>query len=214
MIHSRAYRLRRSYNGEYNQHIVDAAASHGVDVTLVRAVIQVESDFDPYAVSSKGARGLMQLMPATAQRMGVRNAFDPRQNIFGGVRYLRFLLDLFQGSLTLAAAAYNAGENAVLRYGGIPPFRETQDYVGKIQTLLFGTIATVAANRGGPAFFAPNPGTLGQPARIPTTRAERGRPNPAPPRIYYKWKDPQGMVCVGETLPPEGVTYSMIRALD
>jgi soluble lytic murein transglycosylase len=218
VIHSRAYRLRTSYNGEYNRHIVDAAATHGVDINLVKAVIQVESDYDPLAVSSKGARGLMQLMPATAKRMGVGNAFDPRQNIFGGVRYLRLLIDMFQGNLALVAAAYNAGENAVARYGGIPPFKETQDYVGKVRSLLSGDMGPTVVSRGGPAFFAPNPTIFGQPTRkaMPTrpARGVGGRIEPAPPRTYYKWTDPQGVVWVSDTLPPKGITYSMIRALD
>jgi hypothetical protein len=215
VIHSREYKLRRSYNGEYNNHIVDAAATHGVDINLVRAVIQVESDFDPLAVSSKGARGLMQLMPGTAKRMGVANSFDPRQNIFGGVRYLRFLLDMFSGNLALVVAAYNAGENAVSRYGGIPPFKETQDYVGKVQSLLSGDFGTRVASRSGPSFFAPNPTIFGQPSRKAAKPPVRtGRPEPAAPRTYYKWTDAQGVLWVSDTLPPKGVTYSMIRALD
>ena len=136
LIHSRSWRMRPSYNGEFNQHIQAAASLHGVEVAFVRAIIQVESDFDHLAISSKGAQGLMQLMPDTARRMGVTNAFDARQNIFGGVRYLRLLLDQFRGDVALAAAAYNSGPNAVLRYGGVPPYKETRGYVEKVQTLL------------------------------------------------------------------------------
>ena len=100
----------------------------------MRAIIQVESDFDHLARSSKGAQGLMQLMPATARALRASATPSiPRQNIFGGVQYLRFLLDMFGGDVTLAAAAYNAGENAVIRYNGVPPYRETRGYVGKIQ---------------------------------------------------------------------------------
>src|SRR6185503_18437124 len=111
---------------------------------------------------SKGARGLMQLMPDTAKRFGVSNAFDPRQNVFAGVRYLRFLLDMFQNNVGLALAAYNAGENAVLRFGGIPPFKETRTYVQKIQALLSGTPAIAGFPTPGvqAAFFAPNPAAL------------------------------------------------------
>jgi soluble lytic murein transglycosylase-like protein len=113
--------------------IAAAAARYRVEPALVHAVIQVESNFNPRAVSPKGARGLMQLMPSTAQRLGVADAFDPRQNIEGGVRYLAGLLALFGNDLRLALAAYNAGENAVIQYGHrIPPFRETQDYVPKV----------------------------------------------------------------------------------
>jgi hypothetical protein len=147
--------------------------------------------------------------------MGVANSFDPRQNIFGGVRYLRFLLDMFQGNLALVVAAYNAGENAVSRYGGIPPFKETQDYVGKVQSLLSGDFGTSIASRSGPAFFAPDPTIFGQPSRKAVRPPVRGgRLDPAAPRTYYKWTDAQGVLWVSDTLPPKGVTYSMIRALD
>jgi len=98
----------------------------------VKAVIHAESDFVPYAVSPKGALGLMQLMPATARRHGVWRVFDPRENVEGGVRYLRFLLDRYAGNVRLALAAYNAGEGAVDRYGGIPPYRETQEYLERV----------------------------------------------------------------------------------
>jgi soluble lytic murein transglycosylase-like protein len=128
--------LRPSRNNAFDAHITAAAEKHGVDVELVRAIIQVESGFNQRARSRRGAKGLMQLMPDTARDMGARNAFDPRQNIFAGVRYLRFLLDAFDGDVTLAAAAYNAGPTVVKRYGGVPPYDETQEYVGKIQTLL------------------------------------------------------------------------------
>jgi soluble lytic murein transglycosylase-like protein len=127
---------RPSRNTQFDVHIEDAAARHGVSEELIRAVIQVESGFDRLAVSAAGARGLMQLMPATARRFGVVNRFDARQNIFGGTRYLRALLDLYRGDISLTAAAYNAGENCVARYRGIPPYRETNDYVRKVTALL------------------------------------------------------------------------------
>ncbi len=111
--------------------IDEAANKFQVSPELVRSVIEVESNYDPYAVSDKGAEGLMQLMPATARRFGVTNAFDARQNIEGGVRYLKFLQDTFQDD-RLAIAAYNAGENAVARYGGVPPYPETMSYVDKV----------------------------------------------------------------------------------
>jgi len=142
LIHSRGFRL--AYTGEYDNHILDAGAAHGVSSELIRAVIQAESEFDRLAVSSKGAQGLMQLMPFTARRFGVGDPFDPRQNIFAGVQYLRLLLEMFNGNVALALAGYNAGENAVLRYGGIPPYRETQNYVEKIQTILDGGGVRVA----------------------------------------------------------------------
>jgi soluble lytic murein transglycosylase-like protein len=116
----------------YDEHIRQAAALYQIPEELVRAVIKVESDFDPRAVSPANARGLMQLIPATADRMLVTDVFDPRQNIFGGVRYLRILANLFNGDLTLTIAGYNAGEGAVMRHGGIPPYAETQEYVKRV----------------------------------------------------------------------------------
>src|SRR4029077_1892000 len=115
-------------------------------VDLVKAVISVESEFDQWAVSSKGAQGLMQLMPFTARRFGVIDAFDARQNIFGGVQYLRFLLDLFSGDVSFALAGYNAGENAVARYRGVPPYKETKNYVQKILGLLSGDMGSLRAS--------------------------------------------------------------------
>lgn len=116
----------------YDEHIREAAALYQIPEALVRAVIQVESNYDPRAVSPAGAHGLMQLMPMTAQAMMVDDILDPRQNILGGTRYLRVLANLFNGDLHLTIAGYNAGENAVIRYGGIPPYRETQEYVVKV----------------------------------------------------------------------------------
>ena len=116
----------------YDAYIRDASTLYQIPEALVRAVIRVESDFDPRAVSPANARGLMQMIPETAERMLVTDVFDPRQNIFGGVRYLRVLANTFNGDLALTVAAYNAGEGAVIRHGGIPPYPETQDYVVKV----------------------------------------------------------------------------------
>lgn len=116
--------------------LIDAlGAEYELDPALIRAVIRVESNFNRKAISRKGAQGLMQLMPATVFRFAVGDVYDPRENIGAGARYLRQLLDLFRGDLTLALAAYNAGENAVLRYKGVPPYAETRDYVTKVLSL-------------------------------------------------------------------------------
>lgn len=119
----------------YQREIAAAARDYGVDEALVRAVIHAESAYDPNAVSRVGAQGLMQLMPATARRFGVANVFDIAQNIRGGVQYLAWLLRRFDGNLTLAAAGYNAGEGAVDKYKGVPPYSETQRYVQRVAVL-------------------------------------------------------------------------------
>lgn len=118
--------------------IESIAARHGVDARLVEAVVRVESGGNPRAVSPKGALGLMQLMPARATMLGVADVFDPRANLDGGVRHLRDLLARYAGNVRLALAAYNAGEEAVRRFGGIPPYRETQEYVRKVLSLYAG----------------------------------------------------------------------------
>jgi soluble lytic murein transglycosylase-like protein len=119
----------------YEPEIRSAAAQHGVDEAIVRAIIHAESAFNPNARSRVGAQGLMQLMPPTARRFGVSNAYDPAQNIRGGVQYLAWLLKRYNGDLTLAAAGYNAGEGAVDRYKGVPPYSETRRYVERVRVL-------------------------------------------------------------------------------
>lgn len=116
----------------YDEWIRQACTLYQIPEQLVRAVIKVESDYDPRAVSVSGARGLMQLMPDTAERMQVRDIDNPRENIFGGVRLLRILANAFNGDLSLTIAAYNAGPDAVMRHGGIPPFEQTRNYVVKV----------------------------------------------------------------------------------
>ncbi|MET0655290.1 MAG: lytic transglycosylase domain-containing protein [Pseudoxanthomonas sp.] len=119
----------------YQAEISAAARDYGVDEAIVRAIIHAESSFNPMALSHAGAQGLMQLMPATARRFGVTNSYDASQNIRGGVQYLAWLLKRFNGNLTLAAAGYNAGEGAVDRHGGVPPYQETQRYVARVGVL-------------------------------------------------------------------------------
>ena len=122
----------------YSDLISTAAETYGVDPILVQALIQVESNYNPRSRSSKGAMGLMQLMPAVAREYNVRNAYDPASNIDAGVRKLKSLLETMKGDLALALAAYNAGEAAVSKFGGVPPYRETQNYVSRILALAGG----------------------------------------------------------------------------
>jgi soluble lytic murein transglycosylase-like protein len=123
-------------NEAYDAIIDEAAADYEIDPNLIHAVMQAESAFHPYVVSRAGAEGLMQLMPDLATEMGVTDAFDPRENIRGGVRYLKRLLDYHDGNIDLALASYNAGPGNVERYGGVPPFRETRNYVRTIKQIL------------------------------------------------------------------------------
>jgi len=159
---------RRAAPGPWDDAIRAASLRHGVDPQIVKSVMLVESNFNPRAVSRKGARGLMQLMPETARRFGVTDRFDPLENLRGGVEYLAGLLRLFSGDVTLALAAYNAGENAVARHAGVPPFAETREYVRR----------ALVAYRGAPA--APlGGGFRGSPAA--TSAAEKARPAKAAP---------------------------------
>jgi soluble lytic murein transglycosylase-like protein len=116
----------------FDSLISEFAKKYAVDFALIKAMIRAESGFNPRAVSRKGAKGLMQLMPETALRMNVSNAFNPKENIEGGVRYFKYLLSLFNNDLRLSLAAYNAGENVVAQLGTIPPYRETVDYVRRV----------------------------------------------------------------------------------
>ncbi|MFP4082757.1 MAG: lytic transglycosylase domain-containing protein [Candidatus Aminicenantes bacterium] len=116
----------------YDQIIQNAARKYGVPADLIHSIIGVESNYNCWAVSSKGAKGLMQLMPETAKRYGVKDVYDPQENIEGGVKYLRDLIQLYHKKRDLVLAAYNAGQEAVKKYGGIPPYQETRDYIKKI----------------------------------------------------------------------------------
>ncbi len=214
LIHSRSF--QGSYSGEFDHHIEAAAALHHLNPNLVKAIIKAESEFDQWAVSSKGAQGLMQLMPPTARRFGVSDPFDARQNIFAGTQYLRILIDLFGGDVSLALAGYNAGENAVRRYGGIPPYRETRNYVRKVRRFLGASTSATGPSADDASFFVPT-------ARLKPTRSASGqsrrsarpkRVEPARPGIYYRWRDQRGVTHVAEEPPTEGTVYTMIRALD
>lgn len=133
---------------DVDKAIEDAAARHNVDPNLVRAIIKVESNYNPRAVSRKGAMGLMQLMPKTARGLNVSNPFDPQQNVDAGVRHLKGLLQNFNGDVGLSLAAYNAGQGAVARNNGIPPYAETQNYVKRI-TSLYGPGRSLVSNAPG-----------------------------------------------------------------
>lgn len=124
---------RKQSDKNFSLLISTASQTHAIDANLVKAVIRVESGFNPNAVSRKGAKGLMQLMDTTAQQYALHNSFDPTENIYAGTEHLKYLLQRYDNNLDFALAAYNAGPSAVDRYGGIPPYRETQSYVRKVK---------------------------------------------------------------------------------
>lgn len=172
-------------NSESIAEIIDAvAAQQGVEAPLVHSVIRAESNYNPNAVSPKGAQGVMQLIPATARRFGVSDSFDPRENIEGGVRYLRFLLDYYRGDYPKAIAAYNAGEAAVDKFNGIPPYGETRNYVWQVAKNLKAAREKQAKT---PAKAPPvetaslNPASLSKetPRRVETSVGPDGR-------VYYR----------------------------
>ena len=158
----------------YSPPFVTPSVRAQVDPGLVHAIIQVESEYNPRATSVKGAMGLMQLVPATVRRFGVGDPFDPAEKVQGGVTYLRYLLDLLGADLPLALAAYNAGENAVLRSDGIPPSAETSGYVRKVTALYGGAVGETGGSRD--------------------AGAARHKPTPSAPRPIYSYVDSAGMV--------------------
>jgi soluble lytic murein transglycosylase-like protein len=117
---------------KFDASILEASKTFSVPEAFIRAVIRVESDYDPRVVSHAGAQGLMQLMPATAKRMQVKNSFDPHDNIMGGTRYLRYLANMFGGDMVLTISGYHAGEGAVMKYNGVPPYSSTHGYIKKV----------------------------------------------------------------------------------
>ncbi|HEX9080825.1 MAG TPA: transglycosylase SLT domain-containing protein [Holophagaceae bacterium] len=182
----------------------EVAKAQGVDTYLARAIIQAESAFNYRARSRTGALGLMQLMPSTAERFGVVDPFDPRQNIEGGVKYLRWLHDYYEGDLTKVVAAYNAGEGAVDRYKGIPPFRETRAYVPKVLDLYqrkavqpdakaAGSMALLKKGRGGFQVEESKAGKPGEPS-LPAQASAR----------IYQWVDAHGRLQISDQPPPKG----------
>ncbi len=152
---SRSQRLLEP-GGDLQEKIDHYARAVDLEPKLVQSMIQVESAFDPWALSRKGAQGLLQLMPATATDLGVEDPFDVDQNLQAGTSYLRNMLDLYNGDLLLALAAYNAGPRAVERYAGVPPFRETRDYLQRVMTLFRGEAPVLPPSgslRGRPAYL-------------------------------------------------------------
>ena len=191
LLRSQPAAVRQIPDSAMPEHIlglVEAISkTHGVDPRLVAAVMKVESNYDQWARSSKGALGLMQLIPATGKRFGVQNFFDPAQNIEGGVRYLKFLSDKFGAhNLDLQLAAYNAGENLVERLGRVPQIRETVDYVRKIKTI-----------------YKPENGPKSVPASGETqTAAAPAPPPPKPSAIRYSSVDERGVTRFSNMGPP------------
>lgn len=197
--------------------LVDSiATAEGIDPHLARAVIQTESAFYAKARSRAGALGLMQLMPQTARRFGVVDPFDPRQNITGGVKYLRWLSENFAGDLTKVVAAYNAGEGAVTKYRGIPPFAETRAYVPRVLELYAkrlvqpdpkaaGSMALLAKGRGG---FQVDE-TLVKPSNL---EADATRGPARPPARLYQWVDGSGRLQISDQPPPKGISVKTYEA--
>ena len=154
-VPSAANQARPASGANVSELVASIATRHDVEPLLVDSVIRAESNYNPYAISPKGALGLMQLIPATARRFGVNDTFAPEQNIEGGVRYLKYLMKLYNGDERLALAAYNAGEGAVAKYKGIPPYKETQNYVYQVGKRLGQSREAEKKSKPAPAEAAP-----------------------------------------------------------
>lgn len=185
---------------ELIQLVDQISAAEGVDTHLARAIIQAESAFNYRARSHAGALGLMQLMPATAERFGVTDPFDPRQNITGGVKYLRWLHDYYGGDLEKVVAAYNAGEGAVNRHKGIPPFRETRAYVPKVLGLYRAKAVQADPGAAGAMKLLAEKGRGGfeLDEKVPPIQVAK-----ANTRIY-QWVDAEGRLQISDQPPPKG----------
>lgn len=182
----------------------EVAQAEGVDPFLARAVIQAESAFYTKARSRAGALGLMQLMPATAERFGVVDPFDPRQNITGGTKYLKWLLEYFKGDLTKVVAAYNAGEGAVDRHKGVPPFAETRAYVPRVLKLYRDRLVQPDPKAAG-AMDLLKKGRGGfQVEETPLKGAAQQAALAPPHRPIYQWTDPAGRIQISDQPPPKG----------
>jgi len=178
------------------------SANHGIDPALVRAVIKTESNFNRWAVSNKGARGLMQLIPETGARYGVRDFFDPQQNVEGGVQYLKFLLEKFNGNLDLSLAAYNAGENLVERLGRIPSIAETTNYVRKVRANYVKKPTPVVAEAAlAPVKLAASP-AASAPAQTPAAKQQPVKEAMQETPAIFRSVDERGVVHFSNVGPP------------
>lgn len=177
------------FNRQYSSLLEELCYQHNMDRKLVEAVIEVESDFNPWVVSRKGARGLMQLMPKTAALYGVKNIFNIRENLTGGIKHLKYLLQTYNNNLDLTLAAYNAGGEAVKKYGGIPPYRETRNYVRKVKQIYYGHGYAI--------------GSSYKSTTVANTKASK-------PKKIYRYFDKEGNPHY-TTIPPSTKSYQIIK---
>ena len=201
--------------GPFSEFVAAAAARYGVEAELINSVIAVESNFDPQAISRKNARGLMQLLPETATRLGVKNIFDPQENIDAGTRYLRDLLQRYKNDLPLALAAYNAGPERVEQYGRVPPYAETISYVRRVkrhydERKASPAAKTPAANFGNAFPVAPAPANVPAMSPSPSSPALNAPDvNPAPSNVPAEPSQPSS--APGENPPPSNPPPSSLK---